>query len=380
MVYKTKTSKGGVSSNNNTYKSVTNNNRLNRIKHLASALTYHNYSDNTRNINLFKGKKYHLKLKHLGSNNGILVLNTMFLGRPEKKILRYFPEAGELEHQENNMCHFSIATNNVLVHEIGEIDGRDILEAVPVDPQVVGGKKITRRNMKGGEESWGATGMPSQFYNPKKPLVGYPANSGFGVPTAYGPSLPLDVGTGLLAPFTASKSPTANLATMSKTGGAKKKQTQKQTKKNKDTKKDTKGTKLPMKKKSKKTSSNIKAKMMKGGEESWGATGMPSQFYNPKKPLVGYPSNSGSGVPTAYGPSNPKDVGTGLLAPFTASKSPTANIATMNKTGGAKKKRKTVPKRSMKKVTKKDTKGTKLPMKKKAKKTTPNKKAKMMKK
>ena len=37
--------------------------------------------------------------------------------------------------------------------------------------------------MKGGEESWGATGMPSQFYNPKKPLVGYPANSGFGVPT-----------------------------------------------------------------------------------------------------------------------------------------------------------------------------------------------------
>ncbi len=233
--------------------------------------------------------------------------------------------------------------------------------------------------MKGGEESWGATGMPAQFYNPKKPLVGYPANSGFGVPTAYGPSLPLDVGTGLLAPFTASKSPTANLATMNKTGGAKKKPT----KKDKETKKDKKGTKLPMKKKAKKTSSNIKAKMMKGGEESWGATGMPSQFFNPKKPLVGYPVDSGSGVPTAYGPSNPKDVGTGLLAPFTASKSPTANLATMNKTGGAKKKMKktTTAKKMLKsKKDKKDKKGTKLSMKNKSKKNTPNKKASHMKK
>ena len=77
--------------------------------------------------------------------------------------------------------------------------------------------------MKGGEESWGATGMPAQFYNPNKPLTSYPPNSGFGVPTAYGASLPLDVGTGLLAPFTSSKAETANMATMNKTGGAKKK-------------------------------------------------------------------------------------------------------------------------------------------------------------
>tara|TARA_A100001015_G_scaffold320747_2_gene448308 strand:+ start:1169 stop:2326 length:1158 start_codon:yes stop_codon:yes gene_type:complete len=385
MVYKTKTSKGGVSSNNNTYRSVTNENRLNRIKQLESALTYHNYSDNNRNINLKKGKSYNLKLKHVGSNTGVYVTNSMFLGMPEKKILRYMPEAGELETQQIKMCHFSISDVMLGSFSIAEIDARNILEARLVEPSVVGGKKISKKNMKGGEESWGATGMPTQFYNPKKPLVGYPANSGFGVPTAYGPSNPKDVGVGLLAPFTASKSPTANLATMTKTGGAKKKQTKKQikkpTKKDKETKKDKKGTKLPMKKKARKTSSNIKAKMMKGGEESWGATGMPSQFYNPKKPLVGYPANSGSGVPTAYGPSDPKNVGVGLLAPFTASKSPTANLATMNKTGGAKKKMKktTQTKKMLKsKKDKKDKKGTKLPMKKKAKKITPNKKGRKM--
>ena len=135
MVYKTKTSKGGVSSNNNTYKSITNENRLNRIKQLESALTYHNYSSNR--VILKKGKIYNLKLKHIGSNNGLFVTNSMFLGRPEKKILRYMPEAGELETQENNMCHFSIATNNVLSQEIAEIDARDILEAISVGSNVV---------------------------------------------------------------------------------------------------------------------------------------------------------------------------------------------------------------------------------------------------
>ncbi len=140
MVYKTKTSKGGVSSNNNTWRNVTNGNRLNRIKQLESALTYHNYY-NGNNLNLKKGKSYNLKLKHVGSNNGVYVTNSMFLGMPEKKILRYIPEAGVLETQEIKMCHFSISDVMFESFSIAEIDARNILEARLVEPSVVGGKK-----------------------------------------------------------------------------------------------------------------------------------------------------------------------------------------------------------------------------------------------
>ena len=89
-----------------------------------------------------------------------------------------------------------------------------------------GGKKIIKiskkKVMKGGEESWGATGMPPQFYDPKTELISYPFNSGVGVKTAYGLQEPLDVGRGMLAPNTTSKSSSANNATSMKTGGSKK--------------------------------------------------------------------------------------------------------------------------------------------------------------
>ena len=84
----------------------------------------------------------------------------------------------------------------------------------------------------------------------------------------------------------------------------------------------------------KKPKKSKKSKKMKGGEETWGATGMPQQFYDPNIPMADYPSNSGDGMKTAYGKIQASDVGTGMLAPYTASKSKTANHATMMKTGG----------------------------------------------
>ena len=337
--------------------------------------------------------------KNNNKNSIFMFQNALFLGYHEKKISKWMPESGTLEDQKSNMCHFLIMNKNNK-QTIMEIDADHILKADYLSRrnstkkknnknQLIeqyyenkniineykkhkeeineyiqkkkrqeaiensrlqnvldnlgfgynnngGSKKTSRKNITGGEQSWGATGMPAQFYNPNKPLTSYPPNSGFGVPTAYGASLPLDVGTGLLAPFTASKAKTANLATMTKTGGTKKNSNTKKTPSKKTPKTQT-DKKTPTKK-AKKTSCNIKAKMMNGGEQSWGATGMPAQFYNAKKPLMSYPINSGFGVQTAYGKSLPLDVGTGSLAPFTASKSKTANMATMNKTGGANKK------------------------------------------
>jgi hypothetical protein len=86
--------------------------------------------------------------------------------------------------------------------------------------------------------------------------------------------------------------------------------------------------------------SSSRQRKLKGGEETMGATGMPSQFFNANAKLMGYPYNSGMGAKTAYGPANPKDVGMGLLAPNTTSKASTANPATSMKTGGTKKKNK----------------------------------------
>ena len=112
-------------------------------------------------------------------------------------------------------------------------------------------------------------------------------------------------------------------------GGAKKKKKSTTTKKKTTIKKPIKKSKIPKKKSC--------VKKMKGGEESWGATGMPSQFYNPKTPLASFPSNSGKGAKSAYGSIQPSDIGTGMLAPFTTSNSKTANRATNMKTGGSKK-------------------------------------------
>ena len=100
------------------------------------------------------------------------------------------------------------------------------------------------------------------------------------------------------------------------------------------------GKKTKVDKSKSKSKNNSRGKKLKGGEETMGATGMPSQFFNANAKLMGYPYNSGMGAKTAYGPANPKDVGTGLLAPNTTSNSNTANPATSMKTGGRKKIRK----------------------------------------
>ena len=76
-----------------------------------------------------------------------------------------------------------------------------------------------------------------------------------------------------------------------------------------------------------------KKKSMKGGEESWGATGMPSNYYS-GLPADGYAANNGDGVETAYGVIDAKDAGVGNLAPFNTSKN--ASKLTMMKTGGKK--------------------------------------------
>ena len=78
----------------------------------------------------------------------------------------------------------------------------------------------------------------------------------------------------------------------------------------------------------------VKKIVKKGGAESQGATGMPSEFYSGKK-YVGYPSNNGNGVMSAYGPIVAGDVGVGNLAPFNTSRG--SSPLTMMKTGGRRK-------------------------------------------
>jgi hypothetical protein len=106
---------------------------------------------------------------------------------------------------------------------------------------------------------------------------------------------------------------------------------------------------------------------MKGGMESSGATSMDQRFFD-SNISVGTSASSPDGIMSAYGPIDAKDVGSGLLAPFTASTSNTANPNTMMKTGGKKSVKKTV-KKSVKKSVKKPVKKTvKKPVKKTVKK------------
>ena len=89
---------------------------------------------------------------------------------------------------------------------------------------------------------------------------------------------------------------------------------------------------------------------MKGGQESSGATPMDQRFYDPDMAILDYPSNSGNGIMSAYGPIESGDVGVGMLAPYTSSKCSTANVNTMMKTGGKKKEQKKVEKEKGKKM------------------------------
>lgn len=81
-------------------------------------------------------------------------------------------------------------------------------------------KKTVSKKRGGGNQTEGATGLPSQFYSGKE-VTGYPANSGNGVESAYGPIDPRDAGVGMLAPYNTSKKSSGN--TMMKTGGKKSK-------------------------------------------------------------------------------------------------------------------------------------------------------------
>ena len=164
------------------------------------------------------------------------------------------------------------------------------------------------KKQKGGDTNWGATGLPQDFYSPEL-LDGYRADSGMGVPTAYGPSDPLNAGVGNLAPFKVARG--AAQLTMQQTGGKKKK-------KKTTTKKKT---------ATKKKTTTKKKKKQKGGDTNWGATGMPQRYYNADMSSQGYRADSGMGVPTAYGPSDPLNVADRVGS-------------TMQQTGGRKKKKK----------------------------------------
>ena len=90
-------------------------------------------------------------------------------------------------------------------------------------------------------------------------------------------------------------------------------------------------------KKSKKTKKSTKRRVMRGGEESWGQTYNPPQFYNANASIPDFSANSGKGAMSAYGTVSPNDIGVGMLAPYNTN--PAGNQASMQKTGGAKKKR-----------------------------------------
>ena len=84
-----------------------------------------------------------------------------------------------------------------------------------------------------------------------------------------------------------------------------------------------------------------KSKKQKGGQESSGATPMDMRFFDPKAKLLSASDSSGMGVNSAYGIIDPKDVGSGMLAPYTTSNSKTANHSSGQQTGGKKSKGKT---------------------------------------
>ena len=282
-------------------------------------------------------------------------------------------------------------------------------------------------------ESSGATPLPLRFFDPKAPLDNYPEISGNSIMTSYGQIESGDIGTGMLAPYTASSCSTANHSTEMKTGGKKTKTSIKLSKKIKETKvkkisKDKKTNLIKDKKKmkggeseyasigsdelpsdiyasysndsqnniletnynsqsgGKKLKKSMKGgdsdfapidsyakiqetyynhlsggkksmkggeheslndykkqsggkklkKSMKGGMESSGATSMDQRFYNPSINIDNYNELSGNGIMSAYGSIESGNIGTGMLAPYTASTCNDANQNTDMKTGGSK--------------------------------------------
>jgi hypothetical protein len=99
-----------------------------------------------------------------------------------------------------------------------------------------------------------------------------------------------------------------------------------------------------------------RSKKQKGGQESSGATPMDMRFFDPKASLVSASEDSGMGVNSAYGTIDSRDVGSGMLAPYTTSTSKTANHSSGQQTGGKKtkvkktKKEKSIMNKIMKKM------------------------------
>ena len=288
----------------------------------------------------------------------------------------------------------------------------EVISEESPDSKIKTGGKKSKKIMKGGMESSGATPLPLRFFDPKAPLDNYPEISGNSIMTSYGQIESGDIGTGMLAPYTASSCSTANHSTEMKTGGKKTKTSIKLSKKIKATKvkkisKDKKTSLIKDKKKmkggeneyasvnsdelpsdiyasysndsqnniletnynsqsgGKKSKKSMKGgdsdfapidsyaniqetynnhlsggkkskKSMKGGMESSGATSMDQRFYNPSINIDNYNELSGNGIMSAYGPIESGNIGTGMLAPYTASTCNDANQNTDMKTGGSK--------------------------------------------
>jgi len=89
-----------------------------------------------------------------------------------------------------------------------------------------GGKK-SKKSMKGGMETSGATSMDQRFYNPSIKVNNYNELAGNGIMSSYGPIVSGNIGTGMLAPYTSSTCNSINQNTGMKTGGSKSNKSQK---------------------------------------------------------------------------------------------------------------------------------------------------------
>jgi len=136
---------------------------------------------------------------------------------------------------------------------------------------------------KGGQESSGATYMDMRFFNPNANLVSASANSGKGASSAYGSIDPLDVGVGMLAPYTTSSSSTANHASNQQTGGKKAKKSVKKSGKKSSKKSVKKSVKKSGKKSSKKSvKKSVKKSGKKSSKKSVKKGRKATKSYNPK--------------------------------------------------------------------------------------------------
>ena len=300
----------------------------------------------------------------------------------------------------NMMAKPGQAMYNIPGEEMHHIPGEEMQEMQEMyqmyRPSQRGGKKSltkSKKSMRGGMESSGATSLPMRFYNTDAQLDNYPELSGNGSISAYGAIESGNIGTSMLAPYTASTCQTANPSSGMKTGGGKK--SKKSMKGGSDditgisddkyaeyiasggkkSKKSMKGGSTDIlgfssykeyadydvfddisgsnkenstylasggKKNKKSTSSKSKSKSMSGGMESSGATSLPMRFYNPDTPLDNYSELSGNGSMSAYGAIESGNIGTGMLAPYTASTCQSANPSSGMKTGGSKKSKKSL--------------------------------------